>query len=138
MKTYIYMAIGLATLTSCAEEIKSEPVSEEVDYSVGKELMIAQCYTCHNTQGTDNMLAPPMQRVKDHYLDEGTTEEEFVQAFVEWCKNPNEEDSRMPGARRNFGLMPKPATSEEDVATIARYIFHDNTDLAECEQGCHH
>ena len=92
-----------------------------------------RCFSCHNTQGTDNMLAPPMQRVKDHYWDEDVTREEFVTAIADWCENPTEEASLMPGARRKFGIMPKQTFDRTEVQAIASYLYDNDLD-----QSCSH
>ena len=90
------------------------------------------CYACHNTQGTDNMLAPPMSRVKDHYWDEDISKDEFVKAIVDWVENPSEENSVMPGARRKFGLMPKQEFDAEALKSIAEYMYDSDLDGATC------
>lgn len=120
-------------LFSCSGEVTpSSEVQETSNALNGKELMEKNCYICHNTQGTENMLAPPMSRVRDHYLDDDTTKDEFVTAIVEWCKNPTEEASLMPGARRKFGLMPKQVFDSKEVEAIANYLFDEDADLADC------
>lgn len=127
----ISLPLITAACTGSADE--NQELTETVDNSNGKELMENNCFSCHNTQGTDNMLAPPMQRVKDHYLDENTTKDEFVTSIVEWCKNPTEENSRMPGARNKFGLMPKQEFDWDEVAAIASYLYENDL-----EQSCSH
>ena len=133
MRLIHYTLIGFPFLImSCSNE---QPIStsDNQELSVnGKELMEKNCYACHNTQGTDNMLAPPMSRVRDHYIDDETTQKEFVEAVVTWCKNPNEEDSRMPGARRKFGLMPKQEFDSKEVEAIATYLYQEDSDLSDC------
>ena len=96
--------------------------------------MEKNCFVCHNTQGTDNMLAPPMSRVKDHYWDEETSKEEFVNDIVNWVDNPVEDNVQMPGAVRKFGLMPKQAFNKEEVKAIASYLYDNEMDL----EGCKH
>lgn len=120
-------------LFSCGEEIASTATIENENVALnGKELMEKNCYVCHNTQGTDNMLAPPMSRVRDHYVDDETTKDEFVSAIVAWCENPTEEASLMPGARRKFGLMPKQTFDSKEVEAIANYLFEEDSDLTNC------
>lgn len=91
-----------------------------------------KCFSCHNTQGTDNMLAPPMQRVKEHYLEEGMTKNEFINKIVDWCEHPKEVKSKMPGARRKFGLMPKQDFERKEVQVIANYLFENKLDQSCC------
>lgn len=120
-------------LISCTGEVNSLSSEENETASLeGKALMEKNCYVCHNTQGTDNMLAPPMSRVRDHYMDDETTRDEFVSAIISWCDNPTEEASLMPGARRKFGLMPKQVFNPEELESIANYLFEEKSDLADC------
>lgn len=119
-------------LASCGEQTAA--VEEQPDQTAlgGKMLMEKNCFSCHNTQGTDNMLAPPMQRVKDHYWSEDISKEEFVSAIADWCENPTEEHSQMPGARRKFGLMPKQQFDRKEVEAIAAYLFEHDVDASAC------
>lgn len=103
---------------------EAEPETEEHDE--GHDLMVKHCYSCHNTENTGNMLAPPMRRVKDHYWDDDISEKEFVDSIVNWVKEPMEEKSIMPGARKKFGLMPKQDFDEEEVRKIATYIYNND------------
>ena len=119
------VTIGLASCENQQEDTQVNTTTSNLD---GKTLMENNCYSCHNTQGTDNMLAPPMQRVKDHYLDENTTKNDFIQSIVDWCENPTEEKSRMPGARNKFGLMPKQEFDSDEVRAIADYLYDNDLD----------
>lgn len=132
-KLLLFPLISL-TLFSCNDPSVKIDSKQESTNSEGKKLMEKNCYSCHNTQGTDNMLAPPMHRVKDHYWDEETSKEDFVNAIVEWCENPSEDKSVMPGARRKFGLMPKQNFDPKEVEAIASYLFDKDSD----EAGCSH
>jgi mono/diheme cytochrome c family protein len=89
-------------------------------------LMHVYCYACHTHEsvgGRDNRLGPPMFRVRDHYYNENISREEFVQNIVEFVQNPVEEKIKMPGAVRNFGLMPPLMIKSDDLEQIAGYIF---------------
>lgn len=119
----------LALLVSC-NEIKTKANLVELN---GKLLMEQKCFTCHNTQGTDNMLAPPMFRVKDHYIYDYEDKTSFVNAVVAWVENPQDSLSRMPGAKRKFGLMPKQNIPKDELKAIASYIYDWNTDNESCE-----
>lgn len=134
MKKFILSVSLLSFLISCDSTQDNTEVSISNADNKGLELMESKCFVCHNTQGTDNMLAPPMQRVKDHYWNDEISEEEFVSQIVEWCKEPSEDMSKMPGARRKFGLMAKQDFEEADVKAIAKYLY--NNDLGEV--SCSH
>ena len=132
MKKLFILPIFSLILVSCSDSSKEVDSNDKVVQLNGKELMENNCYSCHNTQGTDNMLAPPMHRVKDHYWDDETSKEEFVTAIVEWCENPTEENSMMPGARRKFGLMPKQNFDSKEVEAIASYLFEMDIEGSGC------
>lgn len=50
-------------------------------------------------------------------------EEEFVKAIVTWSRDPKEERSLMRGAVNRFKVMPKQPFEENDIHTIASYIY---------------
>lgn len=127
MKRILALSTAIV-LAACSAETESAPSTEKQNASQldGKKIMEDKCFSCHNTQGTDNMLAPPMFRVKDHYWDEEITKEQFVDDVVNWVMDPKEENSVMPGARRKFGLMPKQNFNREEVAAIAEYMFEND------------
>mgnify|MGYP006114122357 CR=1 FL=1 len=132
MKKRLILSLISIALFSCNDSSVKTELKQETTNLDGKKLMEKNCYSCHNTQGTDNMLAPPMHRVKDHYWDEETSKEDFVTAIVEWCENPSEDKSVMHGARRKFGLMPKQSFDREEVEAIASYLFDTDSDQACC------
>lgn len=131
MKRVQIAGLGFIFLTLLAcDEVKQ---NEEVSTLDGKALMESKCFTCHNTQGTDNMLAPPMFRVKDHYIYDYEDKASFVNAIVAWVQNPQDSLSMMPGAKRKFGLMPKQNVPEDELRAIAGYIYDWDTENESCE-----
>ena len=124
----VYLFFALICL-GCSTGIETESETADLD---GKMLMEENCYSCHNTQGTDNMLAPPMARVKDHYINDNTSRSEFVRAIVDWVENPVDSLSRMPGAKRKFGLMPKQEFDAKELQAIAEYLYDSDSDLSRC------
>ncbi|NVK63809.1 MAG: c-type cytochrome [Flavobacteriales bacterium] len=141
MKKFVIFPMLATVLFACDTESTVSTLDQDIAGLNGKVLMENNCFSCHNTQGTDNMLAPPMQRVKDHYWDEDASKEDFVQAIVEWCENPTEEHSLMPGARRKFGIMPKQAFEKKEVQAIAAYLYDNDLDQScggGCGNGCSH
>lgn len=98
----------------------------------GKKLMEIYCYACHSaTASHENRLAPPMIAVKKHYINSSTTKEEFISSIQAWIKNPNEEDAKMFGAVRRFGVMVKQPFPENDVKLIAEYLFENDIEQPE-------
>ncbi len=107
--------------TDETEELTPKITLQEKEKAV--HLLEKNCYSCHTPyQGA--RLAPPMFKVKDHYIDEFDTEQKFVEAISLFALNPNEENVRMPGAKNKFGLMPKSVFNEADLKLIAKYLFY--------------
>lgn len=128
--TAFSVLLGLLFLQSCgrnAEPITVEEESTKVDEQVALKLMSQTCFTCHNPDlEIDNRVAPPMFKIREHYLDDETTQDEFVKNITHFINNPTEENSIMPGAIRNFGLMPKMTFKDEDIKLIAAYLFEND------------
>ena len=101
--------------------VQKIPNSEE---HPGKKLMEINCYVCHSPTAThQDRIAPPMIAVKRHYISSKTTKEEFKAAFQKWIENPTEENSKMRGAVRKFGVMPKTPYPTKTIDLIADYLF---------------
>lgn len=102
--------------------INNQSVNEDKVLS----LLKTNCFNCHNPDMGESRVAPPLFKVREHYYDEETTKEEFVTAIINFINNPTEENSIMPGAVRNFGLMPKMSFKEEDIQLIADYLYDND------------
>ncbi len=93
------------------------------------QLMATLCFTCHNPDMTtthEQRLAPPMFKVREHYYNDDVSRADFIAKVTAFVQNPSKEASRMPGAIRNFGLMPKPFFKESDVKKIAAYMYDND------------
>lgn len=98
----------------------------------GKKLMEINCYACHNpTNGQEERIAPPMIAIKEHYISNNTTKEQFITDVQDWIEKPSEARSKMPGAIRNFGLMPYAPFPEETVFQIADYLYDNDIEQPE-------
>ena len=143
MKLYIII-LSLATLSilSCnkKESSKSSYSEPTVKLDAPKEqvegylLLKNNCYACHSvtSKSHDEIIAPPMIAIKKRYTKSYTTKEDFVNAIVNWSKNPKEEKSLMKGAVNRFKLMPKQAFKEDDLRKIADYIYESKIEQPEC------
>jgi cytochrome c553 len=90
----------------------------------GKKLMELQCYICHNPKASENSrIAPPMIAIKEHYLTKDISKEDFIKDIQKFVKNPSVENSKMPGAVKKFGLMPKQYYSDKTIREIADYLY---------------
>ncbi|MDI1324653.1 MAG: c-type cytochrome [Algoriphagus sp.] len=93
----------------------------------GLLLLKKNCYACHNPNTTSHgeIIAPPIQGIKEHYLRAYPSREAFSSAMVSFVGNPIEEKALMKGPVKRFGLMPKPPIPEEELQKIIAY-FQDN------------
>lgn len=93
----------------------------------GFKLMEQKCYICHfekpDPSRRDNMLAPPMLRVQEHYLPAYPEKEDFVAAVTSYINNPSEENTLMPGAVKKFKLMPKAVYDEAELKKIVEALY---------------
>ena len=95
----------------------------------GKKLMEMQCYVCHNPKATpENRIAPPMIAIKNHYLTKGISKEAFIKEIQKFVKNPTAENSKMPGAVKKFGVMPKQYYSDKTIREIADYLYDNDVE----------
>lgn len=127
--------IGVGLLLSCSGNEKT-PVAEEKNSEEDMQalieaeeefdrkaynLLLNTCFTCHNRN-----LAPNMEDVKRLYITDTITKEQFVETIIDWVSNPTVEKSRFDSAREKWGLMPKQEFKEEDVRTVAGYIYEND------------
>jgi cytochrome c551/c552 len=122
------------TRTELKEEVATtiEAVAVIDTISANYILLKNQCLICHGGAPThDEIIAPPMQAVKWFYTQKFTTKGDFVNGIVTWGLNPNEETALMQGAIKRFNVMPKPATNEKDLKTIAAFIYDNQLEQPE-------
>ena len=128
MKKNIILIISIALLLfiilqGCQNEDNTN--SNAAVNQEGLDLMVTNCYSCHQPKGEiDKRIAPPMIAVKKHYLEDGMTEVQFVDAIVDFLEQPSEKTSKMPGAVKKFGVMPNMSFPKEQVQKIAEYIYN--------------
>lgn len=134
-KNIIFFLISLLVLwnvISCSnnavKDAKESAADSSKDYDdKALTLLKTNCFTCHNPSlETDNRVAPPMFKIRQHYLGDEKTEEDFVKSIVRFINNPTEENSIMPGAVRNFGIMPKMSFKEDEMKLIAAYLYKND------------
>jgi cytochrome c553 len=137
MKT-LTLLLGVAVFFSCKDSNrpfyskKNNEVANKTQQHEGKKLMETKCYVCHSPSAShDDRIAPPMIAIKKHYISSETTKEEFVQSIQNFVKNPKEETTKMRGAVRRFGVMPKQVFLENDIKKIAEYIFENDIEQPE-------
>ncbi|TYB79153.1 c-type heme family protein [Bizionia myxarmorum] len=138
IRNIFLLTIILAVVSSCKNEkqegqdyVNSATIDKQQNHP-GKKLMEVNCYVCHSpTANHDERIAPPMAAIKNHYLSEGITKADFIRDIESYVKNPTEANSKMPGAVRRFGVMPKAQYPENTITQIADYIFDYDIDQPE-------
>lgn len=138
MKKILFLAI-IGLFISCENQTKPEAAELTENDSTqllmkdkGLKLLEQNCYSCHSPQGDhDSRLAPPLIAIKRHYIDDETSLEQFTSDLIHFIDSPSTDKSKMPGAIRKFGLMPKMQFSEEDLSLIATYIFEEDIESPE-------
>ncbi|MCA0153886.1 c-type heme family protein [Winogradskyella vincentii] len=128
MKQFIVIGLILIFTLSCNDSKNKDLSAFDKELTAskhpGKKLMETNCYVCHSpTASHDDRIGPPMIAIKNHYINEETTKEQFVNDMKAWINNPNEDDAKMRGAVRRFGVMPKQAFPIETIEQIADYMF---------------
>ncbi|MFK7947242.1 MAG: DUF3365 domain-containing protein [Saprospiraceae bacterium] len=123
----------LVLINSCQNETANKATTELSDvHKEGLNLMIQNCYSCHNPETTEEKrLAPPMIAVKRHYTEETNSKAEFIAAFSKFMENPTRENSKMPNAIKRFGVMPNLSFPKEKVQLIADYLYDNEIESPE-------
>lgn len=124
------LLIVFAFIFSCKDSKRPSYSKKKIDSSIstqthaGKKLMETNCYVCHSpTADEDNRIAPPMIAIKKHYSVGNISKEEFINSVQNWIKNPTNDNAKMFGAVKRFGLMPKQGFPEETIKQIADYMY---------------
>ncbi len=117
------------TTTKADKKIEKETVQKkEVTVTAeAYQLMHDKCSICHfekpSIENKDKMVAPPILRMKEHYLPVYPKKEDFVKAIVDYTKNPLEENTLMPGTIKKYNLMPKLIYDDDELRIIAETIY---------------
>ena len=103
---------------------KEDSLGSAADLAAGFQLLEANCFSCHSPKGNhDNRIAPPMIAIKQQYVLQNTTKNEFTADLIAYVTDPSEENTKMPEAVEQFGVMPKMNFSAEQLTQIAGYIY---------------
>ena len=146
MRALVFLT-ALTLFFSCKQEKKSPemvdvPTQTEVqakDLAMrGEKMLSSYCYQCHDPRAEEaNILAPPMIAVKNHYINENISREEFVADLVLWMGKPRLENSKMPDAIEKWGLMNHQIYPDSVIIGIAKYIYDNDIEQPEWYQKHH-
>jgi len=135
MKKGIFISIlFLVSVTSCKDKKKVEEthtdkatIVQNSQKSEGYKLMEQKCFICHfsvpDRSRKEEMIAPPMLRVQEHYKPAYPNKSDFVNAITAWVKDPTEDKIQMPGAARKFKVMPYLPNTDQEIKLIAETLF---------------
>jgi hypothetical protein len=130
MKASILVLIPILFFSCNQKKEESKPIENQIVQldtiaHDGKKLMETHCYLCHSPSAKENegRIAPPMIAIKARYLMDYDTKEDFVKAISNFVENPTEDNTKMHGAVKKFGVMPKQVFPENTVALIADFMF---------------
>jgi len=119
-------SVAVDTVIETAEVVQLDTISD--NYMLLKN----QCLICHGgAPSHDELIAPPMAAIKWRYKKQYDNKADFVKGVVAWGLNPTEETALMKGAVKEFKVMPKPATKEADLKTIAAFIYDNELEQPE-------
>lgn len=101
------------------------------------------CFSCHIPNANANTrVAPIWKEIKNAYKTTAQTDERansktkkeldiktkqnFVESFVKFTLQPNEDNSKMPGSIKKYGIMPKFNYDKNVVFNIANFIYEND------------
>jgi len=136
MKHLFFLSLMLLIATISCKDTK-KPVEKKVTESEtvqsikdeeGYKLMEQKCFICHfpvpDKSRKNEMIAPPMLRVQEHYKPAYPNKEDFITAIKSWVKEPTEEKIQMPGASRKFEIMPYLPYTDQEITLIAETLYN--------------
>ncbi|NOT38359.1 MAG: DUF3365 domain-containing protein [Saprospiraceae bacterium] len=95
-------------------------------------LLKNNCFNCHNPElNTVTQIAPSMDKIREQYFNNNNSKDQFVNKIINFTNNPTIENSIMPDAVSNFGLMPKQMYKQEELKIIAEYIYENDLKSSE-------
>lgn len=130
MKYYFLIFVILGFFSCKKNNNTSYSTKKEVQQiHQGKKLLETNCYLCHSPTASEaDRIGPPMIAIKKHYISENTTKQEFTNAMQNWIENPIQENVKMHGAVKQFGMMPKQEFPKETIKQISDYMFDNEID----------
>ena len=106
---------------------KNESSEIDIAMSKGYALMTQKCFICHfakpDPSRVNQMIAPPMLRVQEHYKPAYPEKDDFIKAVMEYVKNPVQEKTLMPGTIKKFNIMPKLIYDDKELQLIAEALY---------------
>lgn len=120
---------SLYMLLLCALGFTIPAVADEQKKS-GKQLFESYCSVCHSLEPPPK-LAPPVRGIVMHYQADVSSKEEFAKEISKFVRDPAKQHPKLPGAVTRFGKMPTFPYSDEELQTIARWMWEQVVPIRE-------
>lgn len=109
------------------ENNSSETSTQPIDNALA--MLNSNCFSCHNPEKEAAVrVAPTMADIRQAYMTEGMSQQEFIDKVSNFINHPEEKNSMMPNAVSKYGMMPKLSYKAEDLQKMAAYIY--DTDMS--------
>ncbi len=91
----------------------------------GWSLLQRNCTSCHRPAAASDGsgVAPSLAEMRSAYLAVHTDRGAFIEAVASFSQNPQREQAIMTAALERYGLMPKIGTPEQELRTMAAYMY---------------
>lgn len=101
-----------------------KPITAQ-EITEGRRLLKLYCLTCHGVDGKreDQLMAPPLLGVREHYIRQHSTPEAFVSSMVDFMAHPTVEKSLMQCSLERYGLMQMMPLTDEQLRATAIAIY---------------
>lgn len=95
-----------------------------IEIQAGQRAVRLHCATCHGVgeNQRDEMLAPSLWAVRQHYIKKYPQPEALVTAMLEFLDEPTEANGLMPQAIEHYGLMAMLPLAEAELSAAVRLI----------------
>lgn len=114
--------VGCAPSSNDAADFSLELSSTEIQE--GQRAVRLQCATCHGVGDNkqDEMLAPSLWAVRQHYIKKYPDPDVFVAAMLAFLDEPTDATGLMPQAIEHYGLMAMLPLAEAELSAAVRLI----------------
>ncbi|MGB0347221.1 MAG: hypothetical protein ACPGGA_07035 [Balneolaceae bacterium] len=129
--TSLFLIAFLFFVSACTNkpEATTDPANtnfELAELVTAKENIETVCTACHSpTAPPEERFAPPLEIAKRNYMAVTANKDEFVEKMVQFILYPTTEQSMLHSDVEQYGLMDPVGFSEEDIRSIAEYIYEN-------------
>lgn len=122
-----FVVLSIAACNSDSGKANGESDTTTATIDNGLAMLRDNCFNCHSAnKDATGGVAPTMAAVRQAYLTHGISEQEFADRIIYFINNPAAENSRMPEAVKQYGVMPRLSYNEEHLRLMAGYIYHND------------